>query len=131
MKYALDTNTLIYYFKGMGSVADRLLAQAPSDICIPTVVLYELETGIAKSNAPQKRRAQLQAVLDVVQVLPFDEPSAHTTAQLRATLEQQGQMIGLLDILIAGTALTAGCTLVTRNLKEFQRVPGLLVENWY
>lgn len=131
MKYALDTNTLIYYFKGMGQVAEHLLAQVPSDICIPTIVLYELETGIAKSNSPQKRREQLRALLEVVELLPFDENSSHRTAQLRATLEQQGQMIGSLDMLIAGTALTAGCTLVTRNLKEFQRVPGLLVENWY
>jgi len=54
--YVLDTNTLIYYFKGMGRVAEQLLQQPPRDIAIPSVVLYELETGLAKSIAPEKRR---------------------------------------------------------------------------
>lgn len=131
MKYALDTNTLIYYFKGMGDVSTYLLAQLPTSIYIPVIVLYELETGLLKSDSPQKRRQQLQELLSVVEALPFDEKVAQVAAQVRADLEKRGKPIGPLDVLIAGTALANGCTLVTRNLAEFERVQGLSVENWF
>lgn len=131
MKYALDTNTLIYFFKGMGDIAPKLLAQAPGDILLPAVVLYELETGIAKSQAPEKRRAQLNALLKVIQVIPFDTKAARIAADVRAALKQQGCMIGPIDTLIAASAMAAGAILVTRNTNEFSRIAGLLVENWY
>lgn len=131
MKYALDTNTLIYYFKGMGDVSTRLLAQLPTSIYIPAIVLYELETGLLKSESPQKRREQLQELLSVMEVLPFDDKVAEIAAQVRADLEKRGQPIGPLDVLIAGTALAYGCTLVTRNVGEFGRVQGLSVDNWF
>ncbi len=131
MKYALDTNTLIYYFKGMGNVSTRLLGQLPTSIYIPAIVLYELETGLLKSDSPQKRRQQLQELLSVVEVLPFDDKVAGIAAQVRADLEKRGEPIGPLDVLIAGTALANGCTLVTRNMGEFRRVQGLSVENWF
>jgi len=131
MKYILDTNTLIYFFKGMGKVAPKLLAQAPGDVLLSAVVLYELETGIAKSQAPVKRRAQLNELLRVIQVIPFDTKAARIAADVRADLEQQGRMIGPIDNLIAATAMASGAILVTRNTNEFSRVPGLLVENWF
>lgn len=131
MKYALDTNTLIYFFKGMGKVEQKLLAKMPADILIPAVVLYELETGIAKSSAPAKRRDQLNELLKVIQIIPFDAKAAHIAADLRADLEQQGRMIGPLDNLIAGSAKAAGAILVTRNVSEFSRIAGLAVENWF
>ena len=59
MKYVLDTNTLIYFFKGQGNVPQRLLATPPTEIGIPAIVLFELEVGFAKSKSPQKRKAQL------------------------------------------------------------------------
>jgi tRNA(fMet)-specific endonuclease VapC len=64
--YVLDTNTLIYCFKGTGAVPKKLLANNPKDIAIPTIVLYELEVGIAGSSSPQKRRLQLQELASVV-----------------------------------------------------------------
>ena len=70
--FALDTNTLIYYFKGMGRVAARLSGCTPAEIGIPIVVVYELETGIAKSQQPRKRREQLDALLAAAKLLPFD-----------------------------------------------------------
>lgn len=131
MKYALDTNTLIYFFKGMGQVAPKLLAQAPGDILLPAIVLYELETGIAKSQAPAKRRDQLNELLKVIQIIPFDAKAALIAADIRADLEQQGRMIGPLDNLIAASAIAAGAILVTRNTSEFARISGLMLENWY
>lgn len=131
MKYALDTNTLIYFFKGMGHVAPKLLAQAPGDILLPAIVLYELETGIAKSKSPAKRREQLNELLKVIQIIPFDAKAARIAADIRADLEQQGRMIGPLDNLIAASAIAAGAILVTRNTSEFARISGLILENWY
>ena len=126
----LDTNTVIYFFKGRGDVARRLLAVSPADVGVPAIVVHELETGIAKSSQPRKRRAQLYALLDVVQVLPFDREAAGRAARVRARLEAAGTPIGPLDVLIAGTALRHGATLVTSNSREFSRVPGLELEDW-
>ena len=129
--YALDTNTLIYYFKGIGNVAAHLAAHRPVDIGIPVVALYELETGIAKSQQPQKRRKQLDTLLAVTKLLPFDQAAVRRSAELRATMELAGTPLGPLDCLIAGIAITQRATLVTRNVKEFGRVSGLKLEDWY
>ncbi len=129
--YVLDTNTLIYFFKGMGDVADKLLTTPPKEIAIPSVVLYELEYGIAKSNSPEKRQAQLNEFCSVVEVLPFNNKEAHCSALIRASLEKKGTPIGPYDLLIAGTAVANHGILVTNNTKEFDRVPDLKLENWY
>jgi tRNA(fMet)-specific endonuclease VapC len=129
--FALDTNTVIYFFKGAGRVAQRLLAEAPSDIYIPAVVLYEIEVGIAGSQHPSKRREQWEEFLALISVLPFGDREARQAGDLEARLRKAGNPIGPLDTLIAGTALAAGATLVTRNVKEFRRVRGLSVIDWY
>ncbi len=129
--FVLDTNSLIYFFKAEGNVGRRMLQASPSDIGIPTIVLYELETGIAKSSDSAKRRRQLDTLLGAVTLLPFGAPEARVAAGVRAGLEGEGTPIGPLDTLIAGVALANQGTLVTRNTREFRRVPGLVVENWY
>ena len=121
--YILDTNTLICFFKGIGSVADNLLAVSPKDIGIPAVVLYELEYGIAKSTSPQKRRKQLNELCALVEVLAFGNEEAKASATIRAALEKKGTPIGPYDVMIAGTALCKQWILVTNNTKEFRRVP--------
>ena len=128
---ALATNTLIYFFQGQGGVAERLFAHPPSQIGIPTVVVYELEVGIAKSQSPGRRRAQLGELLDTLTLLPFDHQASTSAARIRAELETNGRPIGPLDTLIAGTAMAHGATLVTRNTSEFSRVDGLAVTNWH
>jgi len=129
--YVLDTNTLIYFFKGMGSVPDNLLKVSPKDIAIPSVVLYELEYGIEKSTSPRKRQAQLKELCSLVEILPFEEEAAGIAASIRAKLEKKGTPIGPCDVLIAATALANRGVLVTSNTKEFSRVSGLKLENWY
>ena len=129
--YALDTNTVIYFFKGMGNVAKHLFSLPPQEIFLPSVVLYELEVGIAKSISPEKRRKQLDELLTVIQVLPFSENEALITAQIRAKLEKARTPIGALDTIIAGIALANQATLVTHNTKEFSRIDGLNLEDWY
>ena len=129
--YVLDTNTLIYYFKGLGNVKSHLLSTPPKDIAIPSIVLYELEVGIAKSNSPEKRTKQLKDMCSVVNILPFTEEEAKTTAQIRAQLEKRGTPIGHYDYLIAGTALADNGILITNNTIEFERVDGLKLDNWF
>lgn len=129
--WVLDTNTLIYFFKGMGQVADNLLKRSPRDIGIPSIVLFELEVGIAKSSSPDKRMKQLEALTAVIQQLPFDDKEAKASARIRAELEKKGRPIGPYDLLIAGTAAAHGATLVTRNTAEFKRIKNLKLENWF
>jgi len=129
--YVLDTNTLIYYFKGLGRVAERLLECPPREIAIPSIVLYELEAGLAKSSAPEKRRQQLEALTGLVSVLPLGTKEAQAAAIIRASLEAEGTPIGPMDTLIAGIALAHQGTLVTHNTKEFSRVDGLQIIDWY
>lgn len=129
--YALDTNTLIYFFKGIGDVGERLIEQRPSHVAVPTVVVYELEVGLRKSSALKKRRSQLESLLERCRILPLGLEEARAAGGVRAQLEQRGTPIGLLDSLIAGIALHHGATLVTHNVREFGRVEGLKVVDWY
>ena len=129
--WVLDTNTVIHYFKGKGQVATRLLATPPERIALPSVVVYEIEVGILRSGEASRRRRQFGELLEAVTIFPFGQTEAHMAARIRTGLERQGTPIGPLDLLIAGTALAQGATLVTRNMDEFARVPGLALENWY
>ncbi|MBS1249224.1 MAG: tRNA(fMet)-specific endonuclease VapC [Chloroflexi bacterium] len=129
--YVLDTNTLIYYFKGVGDVSTKLLQTPPKEIGIPSVVIYELEVGIAKSTSPQKRSKQLASLLKVVKSMPFGLKEAQSASQIRVGLEKQGRPIGPYDILIAATALANNAILVTHNTEEFGRVKQLEIEDWY
>jgi tRNA(fMet)-specific endonuclease VapC len=129
--YLLDTNTLIYYFKGQGQVAQNLKSVSSQEIGISTIVLFELQVGIAKSSSPAKRTQQLQQLLSQVNLVVFDNNAAFAAARIRAQLEQQGMPIGSIDVLIAGTAIALSATLVTHNVKEFSRVSGLAIADWY
>ena len=127
----LDTNILIYFFKGQGNVVRRMLATSPQQIAVSCVTLFELETGLLKSVASEARRTQVNALVASVKILNVDYAVALAAAKIRAVLEAKGQPIGPLDTLIAATALVAKANLITRNIREFERVPGLQVENWF
>jgi tRNA(fMet)-specific endonuclease VapC len=129
--FVLDSNCLIYYFKRQGRVAENLLRVPPQEISIPAVALYELETGIAKSRFPERNRAQLDEVVSWITTLPFGLPEARASARIRVSLEAKGRPIGPIDILIAGTAISHGATLVTHNTREFERVEGLSLVDWH
>ena len=129
--HVLDTNTLIYFFRGQGRVAERLLATRPSQIAIPAPVIYELEVGIRKSTSSAKRQEQLERLVERIRLLPLTLPEARMAGQIRAELEAKGTPIGPLDSLIAGIAVHHGGTLVTHNLEEFRRVEQLSVEDWF
>jgi len=129
--WVLDTNTLIYFFKGMGDVAENLLNRSVKEIGIPSVVLFELEVGIAKSSSSHKRMQQLAAITSAIQLLPFGAKEATASAGIRAALEKKGTPIGCYDLLIAGTAVAHNAILVTHNTDEFKRVDKLSLTDWY
>ena len=129
--YTLDTNTLIYFFKGIGNVAEILLSNSPKDILIPSVTLYELEVGIAKSSNPNKRRKQLEALTSRISISVFGAKEAKIAAMVKANLESKGTPIGHYDTLIAGIAISTNSTLVTHNTKEFKRVADLNIVDWF
>jgi tRNA(fMet)-specific endonuclease VapC len=129
--YALDTNTVLDYFRGRGRVAATLLALPPSEIALPAIVAYEVWVGVLGSQNAKRRQAQYEQFLATVDILPFDATVGRRAAELRQALERRGEGIGPMDILIAATALVHNATLVTRNLREFGRVPGLQVLDWH
>ena len=129
--YVLDANVVLDYFRERGKVAANLLAIPPGEIALPAIAAYEIWVGVIGSQNPSRRRAQFEQFLAVVPVLEFDAATGRKAAELRHAMERKGEAIGPLDTLIAGTALAYDASLVTRNVREFARVPGLNVVNWY
>ncbi len=130
MKYLLDTNIVIGLSKGRAEARARLAYVPAQAVLLSPVVLCELEFGIAKSQRPEANRAALALLLANLQVVDFNAGVAVHYGRIRAVLEAAGTPIGPNDLLIAAHALSLGATLVTDNLREFARVPGLAVENW-
>lgn len=129
--YALDTNTVLDYFRGRGGVAENLLAVPPSEVALPAVVVYEVWIGVLGSQNAKRRQSQYERFLATVEVLAFDAAVGRRAAELRYALERRGEGIGPMDTLIAATALANNATLVTRNVHEFGRIQGLKVVDWH
>ena len=131
MQYLLDTNTCIAAMRQHPNVIRRMSAVAPGDCAVSTISSYELWTGVEKCANPAQERAKVQLLLNTLHELLFDAAAAAEAAQVRATLERQGQPIGPYDTLLAGHALACNLVLVTANTNEFSRVPALMIENWH
>ncbi len=131
MAYLLDSNTLIYFFKNTGQVRQRMAQHKDTDLFLCTPVMWELLTGAFKAQNPSSQLSRLAEMESRFTVLPLDQESARLAAKTRAHLERLGTPIGNIDTLIAGIALAYDLTLATRNTREFQRVPGLRLENWF
>lgn len=129
----LDSNTISYYFRGDPLVVPRLQALAPAEVGVPTIVAYELRYGLMRlpAEAARRRLDALDKLLSPLRLLAFDSACAEHAASIRCALERQGTPIGPHDVLIAATALRHRARLVTRNDREFSRVPGLQVINWH
>ena len=129
----LDSNIISYYLRGDLQIVPRVQALAPADVGVPAIVEYELRYGLLRlpQEAAKPRLAALMQLLQPMQRLPFDSDCAAHAARIRAELEAAGTPIGPHDTLIAATALRYQATLVTRNVREFSRVPGLQWLNWH
>ena len=131
MTYLLDTNVCIRYLNGRSpAVRERLHALHPRDIVVCSVVKTELFFGAARSHDPVRTSAVQQRFLAPYRSLSFDDHAAEVAARVRAHLAQQSAPIGPYDLQIAAIALVNDCVLVTNNVREFSRVPGLQFEDW-
>ena len=131
MKYMLDTNICIYLIKKKPTtVLKRFKKTNISEISISSITLSEFFYGVSKSSKPEQNFMALTQFVAPLEILPFGSEAAQYYGDLRARLEKQGTPIGSLDMLIAAHALSITSTLVTNNEKEFNRVPGLNIENW-
>ena len=130
MQYLLDTDTCVDLLRGVESVVARLKKLTPDDCGISAISSFELFAGAAKVRDPRRETEKIDALLDVVEELPFAATEARRAGSLRASLEKAGTPIGAYDLLIAAHALTTELTLVTANTGEFSQVRGLSLENW-
>ncbi len=131
MRVMLDTNICIYLIKNQPpSILERFHTFPVGDIGISIVTLAELDYGVAKSRHHARNRTALEQFVAPLEVADFDREAARVYGRIRASLEEKGTLVGGMDLLIAAHAISLGARLVTNNLREFRRVPGLRVENW-
>ena len=130
MRYLLDTNIVSDLVRHpQGQVAQRIRKVGEAQVCTSIIVAAELRYGAAKKRSP-RLSAQLEAVLEALEVLAFETPADAVYGLLRTELEQTGKPIGANDLLIAAQAIALGYTIVTNNEREFARVKNLQRENW-
>lgn len=134
IEYSLDTNACIAIINGSSTGIRTRVDEAVRDgsvLCVSTVVLHELWFGVEKSARRAHNAERVRTFLaGLVEVLPFDEADARAAGAVRAELARAGTPIGAYDALIAGQAARRGLTLVTANTREFERVEGLMWEDW-
>ena len=128
--FMLDTDTVSFALRGQGRVAETIVAHRPSELCISAITVAELRFG-----ATRRKSAKLHALIDAftgnVAVVPFDESCAAEFGLIARELAERGSPIGEFDALIAAHAMALEVTLVTNNVKHFNRIKGLKVENWF
>lgn len=132
--YLLDTNTVSYFLRDHSpALSSRLLGMAPESLAISVITAGELRFGVLRLGAGRRATAldqRLQHILESFAVLPLPPEAGERYAATRAHLETKGTPIGGNDLWIAAHALAGDMTVITNNLREFQRVPGLKVEDW-
>lgn len=130
MNYLLDTNIISAMMRDpQGAIAAQAASIDPEHIATSAVCVCELWYGVHRRNSVRLAE-QLEAILGALKVFPFETPAERIYGRLRAALEGDGAPIGAFDTLIAAHALALDHTLVTDNIREFGRIPGLKVENW-
>ena len=131
MAWLLDTNAVIALVTGRSeSLRRRVEASAPGTLSTSAIVAHELYSGAYRSRKIEFNLETLRLLFADLVILDLDREDARTAGEIRATLARQGTPIGPYDVLIAGQARARGLTLVTNNISEFQRVPGLALEDW-
>lgn len=131
MRYMLDTNIIIYAKDARPEIVlERFRQYQPGDLCISSITMAELEYGVCNSSKPEQNRLALLTFLSNIDIIPFDTDAARSYGEIRYDLKSKGQLIGANDMLIAAHAKSLGYTLITNNTREFERVDGLLLDNW-
>jgi tRNA(fMet)-specific endonuclease VapC len=130
MKYLLDTNICIYWFKGSMGIDRRVAAVDIDDVSVSSITIAELLYGAYNSANIEKNISKVKEFEDATNVIDLDRESLEHYARIKAKLRAEGKMLDDFDILIAATAIVNGCVLVTNNAKHFERIDGLTIENW-
>ena len=130
LRYLLDTNIVIYVIKNKPLSALQLFNEHASHMAISAITLAELLHGAEKSNAPARSLAVVEDFCTRLEVLPYGPKAAQHYGSIRSALEKRGQPIGVNDLHIAAHARSEGLTLVSNNLREFERVEALQLANW-
>lgn len=130
LTYLLDTNVLIMLLRHRAEALRPRLRAAGGRLAVSTISVAELEHGVARSTVPEHDGARMESLLSLVEVLPFDRSAAHHAGRIDAQLARLGTPIEPYDVLIAGQARSRGLIVVTNNIREFSRVPGLECEDW-
>ncbi|MDP2810483.1 MAG: type II toxin-antitoxin system VapC family toxin [Rhodocyclaceae bacterium] len=130
LKYLLDTNIVIYVVKRRPVSVLEVFNRNQGRMAVSAITVAELVHGAEKSQFPARNLAVVEDFFSRLAVLPYTAEAAYHYGGIRTALEQAGQPIGINDLHIAAHARSLGLTLVTNNLREFERVPGLLLENW-
>lgn len=130
LAYLLDTNIVIYAIKRRPPAVREVFNRQHGRMAISAITLAELMHGAEKSSDPPRNLAVVEDFRSRLTVLPYGDKAAAHYGAIRAALERQGLPIGVNDLHIAAHARSEGLTLVSNNLREFERVPGLLTENW-
>jgi tRNA(fMet)-specific endonuclease VapC len=130
LRYMLDTNICIYVIKSRPAGLRERFNSLADQLCISAITLAEIIYGAEKSARPVENLAIIEQFAARLDILPFGERAATHYGQLRAELERAGHPVGLHDMMIGGHARSEGLTLVSNNLREFQRMAGLRLENW-
>jgi tRNA(fMet)-specific endonuclease VapC len=131
MDYLLDTNICIYIIKKKpAKVFDKFKNLTIGDVGISSITLAELQYGIEKSSSPTKNKEALEKFLTPIEIVDYGYAATVEYGIIRAELEKKGIPIGPLDTLIASHAKSLDVILVTNNVREFDRIPGLKIENW-
>ena len=131
MGYLLDTCVVSDFVKGETNTLKRLKSVSPSDIFVSSLTVMEIKYGLTiNPQRAVKIQSLIQTFLSSVTILPFGEEEAEQTAKIRSILKAAGTPIGAYDVLIAATALTHNHIVVTSNVREFERIFGLQIENW-
>jgi tRNA(fMet)-specific endonuclease VapC len=130
LKYLLDTNIVIYLIKHRPPQAREIFNRQQGRMAISAITLAELIHGAEKSSDPPSNLDVVEDFCSRLAVLPYTAQAAQHYGAIRAALEREGRPIGVNDLHIAGHARSEGLVLVTNNLREFERVGGLLTENW-
>lgn len=131
MSYLLDTNAWIHYLNpGDSPIKHKIRTIPPSQIFLCSVVKAELYFGAYKSSRRDANLSLLEKLFTQFACLPFDGQTARVFGEIRANLAAKGNPIGPYDLQIAAIALGHGLILVTHNVQEFSRVPGLVLEDW-
>ncbi len=130
LKYLLDTNIVIYVIRRRPLEALNTFKEHAGQLAISSITLAELLHGVEKSSRPEHNRRQVEDFVSRLDVLDYTAKAASHYGDIRALLEQQGNLIGVNDLHIAAHARSEGLILVSNNLKEFERVEALRFENW-